>query len=257
MNLLEAARACSALGFEKPGGAKSYWSDVRLLLEEGGLLFFAHARGMAFHYPKRGVLRPCTIPCVVVLDPLSCVCGYLMKKARIFDLVPEALEEEARRPTPCFEDFAVLPASLYLNVCEPGVFRYDAPSRTLFLTDMYLDVVKNVVAADVAMVQVEREIHASLLRRGRLIEARDLRLGPSAGPNGARTVRVEEFRAEIVDEAELEAARQCGVVSAQQAAQATDLARDLLERVEARAFPYDEPTLDRLLRAAFESAPEI
>jgi|GEM_PF-5212108 len=251
--LLEAARSCRGIGFEKPGGQASYWSDVALLEESDGLFFYVHRPGMSFHYPKRGVLRPCTVPCVVFVDMRTCTAGYLMKKARIFDLVPEALAEDLLLPAPRYEDFAQLPVSLYLNVCAPGVFRYDAQTQHLFFADMYLDVVKYVVAEDVQLTTVEKEIVTDIRARGLLQESLERTMGPSASTRGARTCFVEDFRPEIIDADELAVAVEKGLVTEDDAFLAAKIANDLLAQVAGKSFPFDEATLERLLRAAFDA----
>jgi predicted RNA-binding protein associated with RNAse of E/G family len=259
-SLVDVFWRCKGLGFGKghgPALVPGYWSDVVPLALEEDVAFFAHAKGMSFHYPKRGFLRRCTVPCLVFVDLRTHAAGYIMKKWRVFDLIDEAVQDDAENPWRAeYGNVASLPLSFYVNVCDPGDFRFDKSTGRLALSDWYVDVVKVVVADAPRLTPEEQNVRADLLAKGLLIAEHDLTLGrpevPSLGRAGGVRTRVQEFAAELVDVDELENAVASGALTPKQATEALAIGASVLEDCHARRGVFEPRRLERLLEKAFQ-----
>jgi predicted RNA-binding protein associated with RNAse of E/G family len=241
----EAARRMKGLGFEKPGGRVSYWSDASFLFEEEDVVYFGHGMGMAFHYPKRGFIRPCTVPCAGFIDLRTRTAGYVMKKWRVYDLIPEALSDDLAHPwRRSWEAVDCFPTSFYVNVCDPDFARFDQATGHLFLRDWYVDVVRVVIARSVTLTEEEAAVRADLGARG-LLE-REVPLFHGGFPDVA-----EVYAPEIVDADELSEAVRQGALSARDARRAEALAQGTLAQCLAGRGAFAPALLQRALEAAF------
>lgn len=259
--LADVFERCRGLGFGKGQGAElqpSYWSDVSPLSLEDDIAFFAHSRGMSFHYPKRGFLRQCAVPCLAFVDLKTHAAGYVMKKWRVFDLLAEALQDEEQHPwRSVYENSKHLPLSFYVNVCDPNTFSFEEASGRLCLADWYVDVVKVVVADVVLLTSEEQAVRNDLLAKGLLQREQMLTLGnPNADfqgrPAGVRTL-VQEFAPELVDEDDLQRAVLQGFMDNAQARKALVLGHNVLADCTAGRGVFEPERLERLLEKAFEA----
>jgi len=259
IDILDIARRVKALGYFKPvasGGPgcvsthpSTYWTDVTFLREEGGIAFFAHAAGSFAHYPKYGILRRCLVPCLAFVDARTHTAGYVMKKGRVYDLIPEAYEDDLANPwRGTYENLRDFPLSYYVNICDPVSGDFDSESGLLSLCDWYLDVVKVVVCKSVRMTQAEDSVRQGLLTCGLLHREHAMTLG-------GRPDIVEEFAPEIVDADELEAARKAGLMTTKQAALAREVAHGVLAQCAAGTGVFEPLRLERLMEEAFGRAP--